>query len=100
MQKLTITAAGTNLVKVEPGATVYFAASGTYTATITVQYATAAGVFTEFATPVVLSGAGATKLQVTAINVGAHSELLVNCSAYTSGTATIIANPQIVRHQD
>lgn len=100
MQKFTIGAAGTKTVKVAPGATIYFAASGTYVATITVQYATEPGVFTEFATPVVLTGAGATKLQVAAINVGAHNELLINCSAYTSGTATIIANTQVVRERE
>ena len=89
MQKLTITAAGTHLIDVTPGRTVYFAVSGTYTATITVEYATAPGVFAPYSTtPVTLSAPG----EKTAINVGAHSELRVNVSSYTSGTAIIIAN--------
>jgi len=33
------------------------------------------------------------------INVGAHSELRVNVSAYTSGTAIIIANPQALQER-
>ena len=91
MQKLTITAAGTYLIDVTPGKTIYFAASGTYTATITVEYATAPGVFTPYSTtPVTLSAPG----EKTVTNVGAHSELRVNVSSYTSGTAIIIANPQ------
>jgi len=99
MQKLTITAAGTHLIDVTPGRTIYFAASGTYTATITVEYATAPGVWVDYSTPVTLTGAGATKTERTVINVGAHSELRVNVSAYTSGTAIIIANPQALQER-
>lgn len=95
MDKLTITGAGKHVVPVARGATIYFAASGTYTATITVKYATAPGVFVDFATPVTLSDPG----EKTVINVGAHAEMQVECSAYTSGTATIIANPQIVQEK-
>lgn len=95
MQKLTVTATGTQLVDVSQGRTIYIAASGTYTATITVKYATAPGVYVDFATPVTLSAPG----EKTVINVGAHSELAIVCSAYTSGTATIIANQQALQER-
>ena len=88
MQKFTITGTGTNLVDVVPGQTVYIASSGTYSATISVEYATAPGVFVAYSTPITLSSPS----EKTVINVGAHSEVRVNCSAYVSGTATIIAN--------
>jgi len=95
MQKLTITATGTNLVDVVPGRAIYLAASGTYTATITVKYVTAPGVHVDFTPPVTLSAPG----EKTVINFGAHSELAVVCSSYTSGTAIVIANPQALQER-
>ena len=86
MQKLTITATGTYLVDVRPGQTVYFATSGTITATV--KYLTAPGVYQAFATPLALSA------EQSVINYGSHSEMAVVVTAVT-GTAIIIANPAI-----
>jgi hypothetical protein len=95
MPKITVTGTGVQTVDVSPGRTIYIASSGTYTATIYVRYATAPGVFVDYATPLTLSAPG----ELTVVNVGAHSELAIDCTAYTSGTATIIANPEALQER-
>lgn len=91
MQKLTITATGTYLVDVGVGQEVYFATSGTITATL--KYLTAPGVYQAYATPLTLAA------EQTTVNFGAHSEMAVVVTAVT-GTAIIIVNPALSMSRD
>jgi hypothetical protein len=90
MQKFTPTVAGTHLVDITPGRTVYLSTSGTIAATV--KYATAPGVFVPFATPITLSG------QQAVVNYGAHSQLQIDVTSVTAG-AIVIANPQTLQER-
>ena len=94
MQKFTVTSGDslptTLLVNVTPGRKLYLLTKGSITATI--KYAISAGVYEDFATPLVMAS------QQEVINYGAHSQMAIVVTSVT-GTGTIIANPEALQER-
>lgn len=93
MQKFDLAGTAANkehLVDVPLGREVVLALSGTpASAVLTVEYATAPGVFVGYTSAVTISAAS----QTTVRNVGAHTELKVTCASATGSTdLVLIAN--------